>query len=109
MPEVRRAQVGGEGVKPLCYLNTAKGNAATMMEAFAQGAGAEITTKLEFQPGREAVFWGVDRATLPIWNQVQATDTPFWYVDNGYFRSKHVGGDYYRITHNATQCAGLGT
>lgn len=96
-------------MKPLAYLNLQKGNAKAMMEAFAEGSGAEITTKLEFQPGREAVFWGVDRLTLPLWRKVQETRTPFWYVDNGYFRSRYSGGDHYRVTRNAMQCKGDGT
>lgn len=93
---------------PLCYLNTAKGNAREMMEVFAAGSGAEITTNLELVPGREAVLWGVDRLTLPLWQEIVKTKTPYWYVDNGYFRSKWSGGDYYRITRNAEQCTGDG-
>lgn len=95
--------------RPLCYLNTAKKNAQTLVGAFADGSGAEITKKMEFQPGREAVFWGVDRETLPIYNEVLATGTPYWYMDNGYFKSKWSGGDYYRITRNAEQHSGKGT
>lgn len=95
-------------MRPLCYLNTGKGNAASMIGAFAQGSGAEVTKDLAFQPGREAVFWGVDRATLPVWDKVIETRTPYVYVDNGYFASKWTGGDYYRITRNAEQCDGVG-
>ncbi len=96
-------------MKPLCYLNPAKSGAAAMMQAFAAGSGAEITTRLEFVPGREAVFWGVDRATLPIFDDVERTNTPYWYIDNGYFLSKWSGGNYYRITRNAEQHGGAGT
>lgn len=95
-------------MKLLCYLNPRKGNAREMMEAFAAGSGAEVTTRLEFVPEREAVFWGVDRETLPIWRRVIETATPYWYVDNGYFRSKWTGGSYYRVTRNAEQCSGTG-
>lgn len=95
-------------MRPLCYLNREKGNAEMLMRAFAAGSGAEITTRLEFVPGRQAVFWGVDRETLPIWREVVRTATPYVYVDNGYFRSKWSGGDYYRVTLNAEQCSGDG-
>ncbi|MCR4331296.1 MAG: hypothetical protein NUV34_01110 [Sulfuricaulis sp.] len=94
--------------RPLCYLNTGKKNAAALMGAFAEGSGAEVTTVLEFKPGREAVFWGIDRATLPIWNKVVETGTPFWYVDNGYFMSRWSGGNYYRVTRDAEQHTGEG-
>lgn len=94
--------------RPLCYHNTRKGNAAGMIGAFVQGSGADVTKTLEFQPGREAVFWGVDAATLAIWRQVVKSGTPFYYMDYGYFRSKWTGGDYFRITRNAEQCSGEG-
>lgn len=94
---------------PVCYWNPAKGNARAMLEHFAKGCGAEITPKLELQPGRIAVLWGVDRQTLTLWEEIKRTGHPYIYVDNGYFRSKWQGGDYYRCTMNATQHHGRGT
>jgi hypothetical protein len=96
-------------MKPICYLNPAKANNALMLEAFAHGSGAEITEKLELVPGRSAVFYGVDRQTLALWREVEKTGHPYFYIDNGYFRSKWQGGDHYRITRNAPQCDGLGS
>lgn len=90
----------------LCYLNTAKGNARERLEAFAAGSGAEITTRLEFQSGRTAVFWGVDRATIPLWDAVQRSGTPYWYIDNAYLRG--AGGPHYRVTYCAEQHNGRG-
>lgn len=95
-------------MRPLCYLNEGKGNAAALIGAFAEGSGAEVTRTLQFVPGREAVFWGVDRATLPVYRAVIRSNTPFLYIDNGYFRSRWAGGDYYRVTRNAEQCSGVG-
>jgi hypothetical protein len=95
-------------VKPLCYHNVRKGNAAAMIEAFARGSGADITKTLEFVPGRPAVFWGVDAATLAIWRQVVKTGTPYYYIDHGYFRSKWTGGDFFRVTRDAEQCRAIG-
>lgn len=93
----------------ICYLNPAKGNARTMLEAFAAGSGAEITTKLSIQRGKRHVFWGVDRATLQLFHDVLASGEPYVYMDNGYLRSRWHGGDYYRITLSATQHSGMGT
>ncbi len=95
-------------MKPICYLNPAKANNRTMLEAFAEGSGAEITEKLEIVPGRPAVFYGVDRQTLQLWREVSQSGHPYFYVDNGYFRSKWQGGDHFRITRDAPQCSGLG-
>jgi len=92
----------------LCYLNPAKGNARTMLEAFAAGSGAEITTKLSIQRGKRHVFWGVDRQTLPLWNAVQGAGEPYVYLDNGYLRSRWHGGDHFRISLSATQHSGIG-
>lgn len=93
---------------PLCYLNPAKTNNREMLTAFAEGSGAEVTERLELVPGRPAVFYGVDRATLPLWRETQKSKHPYFYLDNGYFRSKWQGGDHYRITRDAVQCSGLG-
>lgn len=95
-------------MKPIAYLNPAKANNGTMLAAFAEGSGAEITEKLELVPGRPAVFYGVDRQTLPLWREVMHTGHEYFYIDNGYFRSKWQGGDHFRITRNAPQCSGLG-
>ena len=90
-------------LKPLCYLNAAKSNAREVLEAFAAGSGAEITTRLEYVPGRDAVFYGVDRASFGLWNDMRAARGRYWYIDNGYFRGKATGGGYYRITRNRVQ------
>jgi len=95
-------------MRPLCYLNGAKSNAKEVIEAFAEGSGAEITTRLEYVPGRPAVFYGVDRLTIDLWRKVQSLKAPYWYIDNGYFLSKWQGGPYLRITKNAPQHSGLG-
>jgi hypothetical protein len=95
-------------MKAICYWNPAKGNSRSMLEAFASGSGAEITNKLQLTDGI-AVLWGVDKATLPLWNEIQRTKHQFIYVDNGYFRSKWQGGDHYRITVNAEQHSGVGS
>lgn len=94
--------------RPVCYVSPVKGNAKAMLGAFAEGSGAELVPGDKYQPGRPAVFWGVDRATLAVWYEVERTRTPYWYVDNGYFRSKWQGGDYYRITYMDEQHSGAG-
>lgn len=95
-------------MKPICYWNPAKSNSRSMLQAFSAGSGAEITPALELKPGRAAVLWGVDRLTLPLWREIERTKHPFIYIDNGYFRSKWTGGDYYRVTVNAPQHSGVG-
>lgn len=95
-------------MKALCYLNPAKSNNREMLTAFSQGSGAELTERMELAEGRPAVFYGVDPVTLPLWRVVQEKQHPYFYIDNGYFKSKWHGGGYYRITHNAPQCSGTG-
>lgn len=90
-----------------CYLNPAKANAYTVLEAFAAGAKCGIVLPDRLLPG-PAVFYGVDRVTLPIWMQVQRERRPFFYIDNGYFGSKWHGGGYYRVTANRIQHSGEG-
>lgn len=92
----------------LAYLNPSKSNNLAMLNAFADGSGAEVTERLELVAGRPAVFYGVDQKTLTLWREVQRAGHPYFYIDNGYFRSKWQGGDYYRVTRNAPQCSGLG-
>lgn len=80
-----------------------------MLTAFAAGSGAEITERLELVPGRPAVLYGVDKTTLPLWREIERTRHPYFYIDNGYFRSKWEGGEHYRITFGAPQCSGFGS
>jgi len=93
---------------PLCYLNEKKSNNVAILSAFAQGSGAETTTALELIHGRDAVLYGMAPQTTKLWQSILASRNPYWYVDNGYMRSKWHGGDYYRITRNAPQHSGLG-
>jgi hypothetical protein len=93
---------------PLCYLNPAKSNNVAILSAFAQGSGAECTTTLDLIHGRDAVLYGMAPQTTALWADILRTGNPYWYVDNGYMKSKWHGGDYYRITRNAPQHSGLG-
>jgi len=93
---------------PLCYLNEKKSNNVAILSAFAQGSGAETTTALELIHGRDAVLYGMAPQTTALWQEILRTEHPYWYVDNGYMKSKWHGGDYYRITRNAPQHSGLG-
>lgn len=93
---------------PLCYLNPAKSNNVNILMAFAQGSGAETTTKLELIPDRPAVLYGMAPQTTALWGEILRTGHPYIYVDNGYMRSKWHGGDYYRVTRDAPQHSGLG-
>lgn len=95
--------------KPICYLNPKKGGAREVLEAFAAGSGAEIRTDLVLQPGRAAVLYGVDPTTEPLYRRIVAEGHPYYYIDNGYFRSKWSGGDYYRVTRDRPQHGGGGT
>ena len=95
-------------MRPLCYLNSAKSNAIEVLEAFAAGSGAEITTRLDYRPERDAVFYGVDRATFGLWNDLRADRGRYYYIDNGYFRGRSAGGDYLRISYCRPQHDGNG-
>jgi hypothetical protein len=96
-------------MRTVAYVSSAKGNARAMLEAFAKNApGVELVPGTTFIAGAAAIFWGVDRETLPVWRKVIETKTPYWYVDNGYFKSKWQGGDHFRVTRDAPQHSGEG-
>lgn len=95
------------GLAPVCHLNSGKGNARDILEAFARGCGGTVTTVLEPIRGRPAVFWGVDPVTLPLWQAVTELRHPFIYVDNEYIRGRD-GVKRYRVTLGGTQHSGLG-
>lgn len=94
--------------RPLCYLNPKKGGAREILEAFAAGSGAEITTDLTLRPDRLAVLYGVDPVTEPLYRKMVSGGHPHCYIDNGYFRSKWNGGGYYRVTRDRPQDGGGG-
>lgn len=95
--------------RPLCYLNPKKNRAREILEAFAAGSGAEITTDLTLHADRPAVLYGVDPVTEPLYRRIVADGHPHCYIDNGYFRSRWSGGGYYRVTRNRPQHSGAGT
>jgi hypothetical protein len=94
-----------------CYLNPNKSGARAMLEAFARGCAVHgqpcaIVEAKKLLPG-PAVFYGVDRVTLPVYLEVVQSGRDYFYIDNGYFNSKWHGGTYYRITKNRLQHDGL--
>jgi hypothetical protein len=100
-----------------CILNPGKSNARQMIGAFAQGALAAGKQAMVVEVNASSppiggpgpfCFYGVDEVTLRHWEAVLLRSDEFFYIDNGYFRSKWQGGDYYRITHNAMQHNGQG-
>jgi hypothetical protein len=94
-----------------CYLNPNKSGSRAMLEAFSlgcrkEGQACDIVTSDELLAG-PAVFYGVDRVTLPVYLKVVKSGRDYYYIDNGYFNSKWHGGTYYRITRNRLQHDGL--
>jgi hypothetical protein len=95
-------------MKITAYLNPRKSNARRMLEAFAAGFRADIVTSASGLEEGACAFYGVDEETRPLFDRCVAEGRDFFYIDNGYFRSKYTGGDFYRITRNAAQHTGLG-
>jgi hypothetical protein len=95
------------------YVNPKKSNSAAMLDAFAEGAvagGASVRLVKDgkYAGPQMAVFYGVQEETLSAWQSVRRTNTPYLFIDNGYFRSRWHGGDHFRITFNAFQDSGWG-
>lgn len=103
-------------MKLTCYLNPRKSNAERMLRAVHDGAikaGHDCAIEtvrpgLHVRTDRLAVFYGVDEVTFPLWRETNANCVHYFYVDNGYFKSKWKGGDFYRITKDRIQHQGIG-
>lgn len=89
-----------------CYIQPGKAKSARVLEAFAAGSGAKLSTtdapKLETDV---AVFYGVRPGWAHLWEASKAEGRDYYYIDNAYFDVSRETS--FRITRNALQCDGL--
>lgn len=93
------------------YVNPNKSLSAQILETFALGLAKNGVPYLLVRDGKyrngPAVFYGVQKELLSVWEEVKLRGQEFWWIDNGYLLSKWHGGNYYRVTRNRVQLDGL--
>lgn len=93
------------------YPVVGKGKSRDICEAFLQGCSelGAISYNPKHVTDGPAFFYGIDSSNMHVWQEVRkrAPAVPYYYCDNAYFDT--IREQYFRVTKNRLQHAGLGT